>query len=308
MAAATNSTPQISSKSPTIRRILREAAEISSSPSADYVAEPLESDLFEWHFTLRGPPNSAFSQGIYHGRIILPSTYPLRPPSFRFTTPNGRFEANREICLSISGHHEETWQPAWGIRTAIVALRSFMETSARGQLGGLESPDSVRRRFAQESTAFRCSTCGRTNADIIAESEKRAQESSSAAADVEVPHDLRMGFKDEMEAKKAASAVKNDHSDAAAELAEGFVATTPISPRRDSLQYAAPPPQSAVVTNQVTHLSRRQSVAPVAPLVQRQPHPALPNQPNGVPLWIDRAIVVLGTLLTVLLLKILLGI
>ncbi|KYK58522.1 putative ubiquitin-conjugating enzyme protein [Drechmeria coniospora] len=330
MAAATNSTPQISSKSPTIRRILREAAEISSSPSADYVAEPLESDLFEWHFTLRGPPNSAFSQGIYHGRIILPSTYPLRPPSFRFTTPNGRFEANREICLSISGHHEETWQPAWGIRTAIVAyvtrvpradaedfaddislpcsLRSFMETSARGQLGGLESPDSVRRRFAQESTAFRCSTCGRTNADIIAESEKRAQESSSAAADVEVPHDLRMGFKDEMEAKKAASAVKNDHSDAAAELAEGFVATTPISPRRDSLQYAAPPPQSAVVTNQVTHLSRRQSVAPATPLVQRQPHPTLPNQPNGVPLWIDRAIVVLGTLLTVLLLKILLGI
>jgi ubiquitin-conjugating enzyme E2 J1 len=36
-------------------------------------------------------------------------------------TPNGRFEANREICLSISGHHEETWQPAWGIRTAVVA-------------------------------------------------------------------------------------------------------------------------------------------------------------------------------------------
>lgn len=36
-------------------------------------------------------------------------------------TPSGRFEANREICLSISGHHEETWQPAWGVRTALVA-------------------------------------------------------------------------------------------------------------------------------------------------------------------------------------------
>jgi ubiquitin-conjugating enzyme E2 J1 len=100
---------------------VREAAELSNAPSADYVAEPLESDLFEWHFTLRGPPNSSYSQGLYHGRIVLPPTYPLRPPSFRFTTPNGRFEANREICLSISGHHEETWQPAWGIRTAIVA-------------------------------------------------------------------------------------------------------------------------------------------------------------------------------------------
>lgn len=100
---------------------VREAAEMSNSPSGDYTAEPLESDLFEWHFTLRGPPNSVYSEGLYHGRIVLPPTYPLRPPSFRFTTPSGRFEANREICLSISGHHEETWQPAWGIRTAIVA-------------------------------------------------------------------------------------------------------------------------------------------------------------------------------------------
>jgi ubiquitin-conjugating enzyme E2 J1 len=100
---------------------VREAAEISNSPSADYTAEPLESDLFEWHFTLRGPPNSVYSNGIYHGRIVLPPTYPLRPPSFRFMTPSGRFEANREICLSISGHHEETWQPAWGVRTALVA-------------------------------------------------------------------------------------------------------------------------------------------------------------------------------------------
>lgn len=135
-------TPQAKSKSPTIRRIrmclppsstivvmltvwthapVREAAEITNSPSPDYTAEPIESDLFEWHFTLRGPPNSAYSQGLYHGRIVLPPTYPLRPPSFRFTTPNGRFEANREICLSISGHHEETWQPAWGIRTTLVA-------------------------------------------------------------------------------------------------------------------------------------------------------------------------------------------
>lgn len=153
-ANATNifamTTPKFSSKSPTIRRIrkwpapkhtshilehhhlelstplltweiVREAAEISNSPSADYTAEPLESDLFEWHFTLKGPPNSVYSNGIYHGRIVLPPTYPLRPPSFRFMTPSGRFEANREICLSISGHHEETWQPAWGVRTALVA-------------------------------------------------------------------------------------------------------------------------------------------------------------------------------------------
>ncbi|PHH81163.1 hypothetical protein CDD80_23 [Ophiocordyceps camponoti-rufipedis] len=201
MATTTpRSAAQVSTKSPTIRRILREAAEISTSPSPDYTAEPLESDLFEWHFTLRGPPNSVYSQGIYHGRIILPPTYPLRPPSFRFTTPNGRFEANREICLSISGHHEETWQPAWGIRTALVALRSFMETDARGQLGGIDTTDAVRKRLAQESGPFRCSTCARTNHDIIADAERRTQATnSSSSEEVKVPQELRMGWRDEME-------------------------------------------------------------------------------------------------------------
>ena len=102
-------------------QLVKEAQELASAPSPEYTAAPLESDLFEWHFTFKGPPNSAYSDGIYHGRIVLPPAYPLRPPSFRFSTPSGRFETNREICLSISGHHEETWQPAWGVRTALVA-------------------------------------------------------------------------------------------------------------------------------------------------------------------------------------------
>ncbi|WKT43424.1 hypothetical protein QSH57_008260 [Fusarium oxysporum f. sp. vasinfectum] len=222
-------TPKFSSKSPTIRRILREAAEISNSPSADYTAEPLESDLFEWHFTLKGPPNSVYSNGIYHGRIVLPPTYPLRPPSFRFMTPSGRFEANREICLSISGHHEETWQPAWGVRTALVALRSFMETDARGQLGGLETTDAVRQRLANESPAFKCATCGKTNGEIIKECEERAKEASSSAQEVEIPKELNMGWRDEMRAKKEGESQpeqKNDDAETA-QLAEGFVQTAP---------------------------------------------------------------------------------
>ena len=102
-------------------RPVKEAQELANTPSPDYTAAPLETDLFEWHFTFKGPPSSVYSGGIYHGRIILHPAYPLRPPMFRFSTPSGRFETNREICLSISGHHEETWQPAWGVRTALVA-------------------------------------------------------------------------------------------------------------------------------------------------------------------------------------------
>lgn len=90
--------------------------------------------MFEWHFTVRGPADSDFDGGIYHGRMIFPAEYPMKPPNIILLTvifnfilylcifavfvpiqlqPNGRFELNKKICLSISGYHPETWLPSW---------------------------------------------------------------------------------------------------------------------------------------------------------------------------------------------------
>lgn len=186
---------------------MKEAADLSSSsstPSPHFHAHPVtDSDLFEWHFTLAGPPEpSPYANGIYHGRIVLPPQYPLRPPSFRFLTPSGRFEVNREICLSISGHHEESWQPAWGIRTALTAIRSFMDGEAKGQLGGLEAKEAVRKDLAGRSRRWRCQACGgRTNEEVLKEWKDACAE-TGINIDEEgretVPEGLKVGFKDEM--------------------------------------------------------------------------------------------------------------
>jgi ubiquitin-conjugating enzyme E2 J1 len=185
---------------------VKEASELSVSPSSDYHAEPLETNLFEWHFTIRGPPApSPYAGGIYHGRIVLPSAYPLRPPAFRFLTPTGRFEVNREICLSISGHHEETWQPAWGVRTALVAIRSFMDTDAKGQLGGIECSRDARERMARDSGAWKCPSCGKSNAEIMQEREDRVKEiddKEGKRKEDEVPEELRLAYRDELGKKE----------------------------------------------------------------------------------------------------------
>lgn len=188
--------PTFNTKSPTIKRILKEAVELSKNADSTLHAAPLEADLFEWHFTIRGPPSTPYADGAYHGRIILPQQYPLRPPSFRFLTPSGRFEPNREICLSISGHHEETWQPAWGIRTALWALRAFMEGGAKGQVGGMEMVEAERRRLAEESKAWKCVGCGgRSNDEIL----KAQQEEGATKHGVEsIPDELKFGYKDEL--------------------------------------------------------------------------------------------------------------
>ncbi|KAF1927534.1 UBC-like protein [Didymella exigua CBS 183.55] len=212
--AAMSTRGQFNTKNPTIKRILKEASELSVSPSPDYHAEPLEDNIFEWHFTIKGPESpSAYAGGIYHGRIILPPQYPLRPPNFRFLTPTGRFEVNREICLSISGHHEETWQPAWGVRTALVAIRSFMDTDAKGQLGGIECSRDARERMARDSGKWACSGCGKSNTDIMKECEeavKDIEETEGKRKEEQVPEELRLAYRDELGQKEDAGAEKID--------------------------------------------------------------------------------------------------
>lgn len=64
--------------------------------------------------------------------------------------PNGRFETNKKICLSISGHHPETWQPSWSIRTALLALIAFMPTPGSGTIGSLDYTPEERQMLARK--------------------------------------------------------------------------------------------------------------------------------------------------------------
>jgi ubiquitin-conjugating enzyme E2 J1 len=217
---------------------VKEASELSVSPSADYHAEPLETNLFEWHFTIRGPPApSAYDGGIYHGRIILPPQYPLRPPAFRFLTPTGRFEVNREICLSISGHHEETWQPAWGVRTALVAIRSFMDTDAKGQLGGIECGKEAREKMAKESHAWKCAACAKSNAEIMLEREdivRDIEEKEGKRKEEEIPEELKLAYRDELGSKgEGSQETQKDKGK--------LVETSPKDPLPASANTSAPP-------------------------------------------------------------------
>jgi ubiquitin-conjugating enzyme E2 J1 len=268
---------QFNTKNPTIKRIckrlhgwsktymhlnsaVKEASELSISPSADYHAEPQETNLFEWHFTIRGPPApSAYAGGIYHGRIILPPQYPLRPPSFRFLTPTGRFEVNREICLSISGHHEETWQPAWGVRTALVAIRSFMDTDAKGQLGGIECTKDARERMARESAAWKCSACGKSNVDVMTEREELVKEIEAKEGrrkEDDVPEELRLAYRDEL-AKDAEGKAVTLPPQEASQPAPSSV------PAASAVRVSSPPSQPRPT---------RTTQPPVQQVAQRSPH------------------------------------
>lgn len=168
-----------------VKRIMQEARELANDPSTDYTAAPLEDDIFEWHCTIRGAPDTEFEGGLYHFRILLPSEYPFRPPSIMMLTPNGRFELNTKICISFTNYHEELWQPAWGVRTAIIGLQGFfpLKGTAAVGVGALEYPPAERKRLAALSREWVCPTCQKSNLECLPDPPaSESQPSTSARA------------------------------------------------------------------------------------------------------------------------------
>lgn len=177
-----------------------------------------------------------------------------------------------------------------------------METEARGQLGGLETTDDVRQRLARDSGAWTCAVCAKSNAEIIKDCEERCQGAGSSSSDVPIPQELNMVWKDEMKPKepKAEEKATQDTLEDS-ELAEGFVQTSsqPSEPLNERF-IATPPQPRQIATIEGPHNAtpaRQPVVQPIATHHQ--------TTDEGIPLWIDRAIVVLVVLLIALLIKVL---
>jgi ubiquitin-conjugating enzyme E2 J2 len=108
------------------KRLRKEYLALQKKPVENICAAPLEKNILEWHYVLTGTEGTPFEGGFFHGKLKFPPEYPMKPPSVLMLTPNGRFEVNRRICLSMSDFHPETWNPLWAVGSILTGLYSFM--------------------------------------------------------------------------------------------------------------------------------------------------------------------------------------
>ncbi|KAF9359928.1 Ubiquitin-conjugating enzyme E2 J1 [Mortierella sp. AD094] len=188
---------------------MQEARELVREPSTDFAANPLDTDIFEWHFTIRGPEETDFEGGLYHGRILLPNNYPFAPPSLMFLTPNGRFELHKKVCLSITGYHPEYWQPAWGIRTVLVAVMGFLPTQSKGAIGGLDTSVEARKALAIKSKTWVCTTCRTENIAILPDVAPEDVVKASLKVD-EMPPEFSFGYEADKKKQQSTESGSND--------------------------------------------------------------------------------------------------
>ena len=116
----------------------------------NFIAIPDSKNIFEWHFLIFGLKDCDYEGGFYHGRLMFPAEYPMKPPSIIMFTPSGRFAVNQKICTSFSDFHPETWNPMWGVETIVIGLISFMLSDERST-GTIESSKYERRLLAKAS-------------------------------------------------------------------------------------------------------------------------------------------------------------
>ncbi|KAK1742315.1 ubiquitin-conjugating enzyme E2 [Skeletonema marinoi] len=127
----------------------------TNTTSSAYVRiGPFGKNLLRWHFSVAGPSNSVYENGIYHGRVLLPKDYPASPPRVQMITPSGRFIPGHDICLSASSYHPETWTPRWTVLSLVDGLRLHMLTTAN-EIGGVLASDEKRRQYAIESRSWK---------------------------------------------------------------------------------------------------------------------------------------------------------
>ncbi|XP_071954904.1 ubiquitin-conjugating enzyme E2 J1-like [Antedon mediterranea] len=283
---------RFSSRCPAVKRLMKEAQELSE-PTSQYYASPLDDNLFEWHFTFRGPSGSEYEGGVYHGRITFPPEYPMKPPSIMLLTPTGRFKIAMNICLSISGHHPETWQPSWSIRTVLLAIMGFMPTHGGGAIGSLDYTPEERKVLAKRSKDWQCPVCKVKNKNILPEetSQEKAKEMQQEAAKVVAEVQLtKQKFEEEIKTKseepnlqtstpgtKAESEVKSA-VDGVADLPDGESNTTaPTSITSSSvatpstLDQSTPDVQPTTQATSLPSTSPPQQSSTNPPLVRRRP-------------------------------------
>ena len=134
-----------------IKRLKKENLTLQNEPVPLAVARPLDANILEWRFLIKGSDD--YEGGYYHGKLIFPPQYPMKPPGIMFFTPSGRFEINKRVCLTISDFHPETWSPLWTVGSILTGIVSFMN-SDEITTGGLSSSSKDKKAFAIASSAY----------------------------------------------------------------------------------------------------------------------------------------------------------
>jgi ubiquitin-conjugating enzyme E2 J2 len=136
------------------KRFTNELKMLSNEPLHYVTSYPDDKDPLTWYFLIRGQKETSFHGGDYIGKIIHSKKYPAEPPAYFMLTPSGRYEVNKEICLTNSRYHKGEWSSTWNIKTILIAFYSiFLDDSTTG-ISHIHKSDAERKVLAKGAIEY----------------------------------------------------------------------------------------------------------------------------------------------------------
>lgn len=86
------------------KRVEKEFLDLTNNPVENFELIKYPLKPLQWHFIYRGPKNTPFENGEYHGDLYFKNKFPFRPPIVMFSFYNGRI---------LRGHKIYVIEPRW---------------------------------------------------------------------------------------------------------------------------------------------------------------------------------------------------
>ena len=109
-----------------LKRLAKERKNIEKNPIDRVVIKPIDDTLLTWKGHIKGPADSPYSGGIFPITMKFDETYPVKPPSVKFTKfvfhPN--IYRDGKICIDIL---QSNWAPSLNIQSILMSLISLFD-------------------------------------------------------------------------------------------------------------------------------------------------------------------------------------
>ncbi|KAI9209918.1 ubiquitin-conjugating enzyme/RWD-like protein [Polychytrium aggregatum] len=121
-----------------LRKQLRD---LNKNPAQGFSAGLVDdSNVYEWDVMIVGPEGTLYEGGFFNARLSFPESYPMMPPTMKFTSdmwhPN--VYPNGDVCISILhapgddkyGYEQasERWLPIHTVETIIISVISMLSS------------------------------------------------------------------------------------------------------------------------------------------------------------------------------------
>lgn len=136
------------------KRLAKEYKQLQEENNENLAAYPLDDNLTKWNIYIRGPEDTPYEGGLFHGILSIGEEYPLKPPSLTFKTkifhPN--ISEGGAVCIDIL--KSTAWSPILNIRNIMISICSlFSDPNPNSPLNGTAGDLYLRNRPSYNTIA-----------------------------------------------------------------------------------------------------------------------------------------------------------